>query len=85
MDTRCRCRRRAHPGGAGVQGWRIFVFNQKNPDARNFKGVSYYPYDPAFRVTASFRPDPEIAAARLPHFARHRQAILSMPAMPALC
>jgi uncharacterized protein len=45
---------------AGVMGWRIFVFNQKNPDALNFKGVSYFPYDPAYRVTASFKPDPEL-------------------------
>jgi uncharacterized protein (DUF1684 family) len=44
---------------AGVMGWRIFVFNQKNPDALNFKGVSYFPYDPAYRVTASFKPDPK--------------------------
>lgn len=43
--------------GAGVPGWRIFVFNQKNPQARNFKGVSYFPYDPAFRVTARFVAD----------------------------
>jgi uncharacterized protein (DUF1684 family) len=44
---------------AGVNGWRIFVFNQKNPAALNFKGVSYYPFDPAFRVTAHFTPDPK--------------------------
>jgi hypothetical protein len=43
--------------GAGVPGYRIFVYNQKNPDALNFKGVSYYPYDPAFRLTARFVPD----------------------------
>ena len=46
---------------ANVPGWRIFVYNQKNPEALNFKGVSYFPYDPAFRVTARFAPD-----ARLP-------------------
>ena len=45
---------------AGVNGWRIFVFNQQNPAALNFKGVSYFPYDPAFRVTATFRPDPKL-------------------------
>ncbi|MGN6516119.1 MAG: DUF1684 domain-containing protein [Rhizomicrobium sp.] len=45
--------------GAGVMGWRIFVYNQRNPDALNFKGVSYFPYDPAYRVTASFSPDPK--------------------------
>jgi uncharacterized protein (DUF1684 family) len=44
---------------AGVMGWRIFVFNQLNPAAKNFTGVSYYPYDPAFRVTARFTPDPK--------------------------
>ena len=43
--------------GAGVNGWRIFVYNQQNPAAKTFTGVSYYPFDPAFRVTASFRPD----------------------------
>jgi hypothetical protein len=44
---------------AGVSGWRIFVFNQQNPAALNFKGVSYYPFDPAYRVTATFTPDPK--------------------------
>jgi uncharacterized protein (DUF1684 family) len=43
--------------GAGVNGWRIFVYNQKNPDAAHFTGVSYFPYDPAFRVVARFAPD----------------------------
>ncbi len=46
--------------GAGVEGWRIFVYNQKNPEALNFKGVSYFPYDPAFRLTARFTPDPKL-------------------------
>jgi uncharacterized protein len=44
---------------AGVYGWRAFVFNQQYPDAKNFKGVSYFPYDPAYRVTAHFTPDPQ--------------------------
>ncbi|HEY5046989.1 MAG TPA: DUF1684 domain-containing protein [Rhizomicrobium sp.] len=44
---------------AGVNGWRIFIYNQRNPAARNFKGVSYFPYDPAWRVRAHFRPDPK--------------------------
>jgi len=48
--------------GAGINGWRIFVFNQQNPAARNFTGVAYYPYDPAFRVTAHFTPDPQLPA-----------------------
>jgi hypothetical protein len=43
--------------GGGINGWRIFVYNQKNPAAKNFKGVSYYPFNPAFRVTARFVPD----------------------------
>jgi len=46
--------------GAGIEGWRIFVYNQKNPDALGFKGVSYFPYDPAFRVTARFVADPKL-------------------------
>lgn len=45
---------------AGVQGWRIFVYNQQNPAAKNFAGVSYYPYDKAFRVVAQFTPDTEL-------------------------
>jgi uncharacterized protein (DUF1684 family) len=44
---------------AGVQGWRIFIFNQQNPTAKTFKGVSYYPYDGTFRVSARFAPDPK--------------------------
>jgi uncharacterized protein (DUF1684 family) len=51
---------------ANVMGWRIFIFNQKNPDAANFKGVSYFPYDPAYRIAASFTPDPK----RPPHVFR---------------
>jgi uncharacterized protein (DUF1684 family) len=47
--------------GAGVQGWRIFVYNQRAPAASAFKGVGYYPYDKAFRVTASFAPDAKLA------------------------
>jgi len=43
--------------GAGVNGWRLFVFNQNAPAAKTFTGVSYYPYDAAFRVTAKFAPD----------------------------
>jgi hypothetical protein len=46
--------------GAGVEGWRIFVYNQKNPAARNFTGVGYYPFDPAFRVRARFIADPKL-------------------------
>ncbi len=43
--------------GGGIEGWRIFIYDQQNPDAKNFTGVSYYPFDPAFRVTARFVPD----------------------------
>jgi len=46
--------------GAGVPGWRIFVYNQNNPAARSFTGVAYFPYDPAYRVTAQFTPDPNL-------------------------
>jgi len=46
--------------GAGVHGWRIFVYNQRNPAATQFTGVSYYPFDPAFRVTARFTPDAKL-------------------------
>jgi uncharacterized protein (DUF1684 family) len=42
------------------------VFNQKNPAAATFKGVSYFPFSPAFRVTAHFVPDPK----RPPHVFR---------------
>jgi len=45
---------------AGVEGWRIFLFNQNHPEARAFKGVSYFPYDPAFRVTARFAANPKL-------------------------
>ena len=48
--------------GAGVDGWRLFVYNQKNPAAVNFRGVAYYPFDPAFRVTAQFIADPKLPA-----------------------
>jgi hypothetical protein len=46
--------------GAGIQGWRVFLYNQNNPIAKNFTGVSYFPYDPGFRVTASFVADPAL-------------------------
>jgi uncharacterized protein (DUF1684 family) len=45
--------------GAGVEGWRLFVYNQQAPAAKAFKGVSYYRYDPVFRVRAQFTPDPK--------------------------
>jgi uncharacterized protein (DUF1684 family) len=47
---------------AGVPGIRVFVWNQQNPDAKKFKGVDYFPYNPAFIVTAAFTPDPGLPA-----------------------
>ena len=47
---------------AGVQGIRVFVYNQQNPAVKEFKGVDYYPYNPAFIVTADFTPDPKLPA-----------------------
>lgn len=41
----------------GETGLRIMVFDQNNPAAKAFKGVDYFPYDPAYRVTAQFKPD----------------------------
>jgi uncharacterized protein len=45
---------------AGVPGIRVFVYNQRHPAAKAFKGVDYFPYDPNFVVTASFAADPRI-------------------------
>jgi len=44
---------------AGVIGARIFIFNQQNPAAKAFTGVSFFPYDPSYVVTATFTPDPK--------------------------
>src|SRR4051812_7806492 len=46
--------------GAGIEGWRIFLYNQRHQAAKDFKSVSYFPYDPAFRVTARFVPDAKL-------------------------
>ncbi|HEY4944157.1 MAG TPA: DUF1684 domain-containing protein [Rhizomicrobium sp.] len=46
--------------GAGVLGVRIMLYNQLRADALNFKGVDYFPYDPAYRITATFKPDPKL-------------------------
>jgi uncharacterized protein (DUF1684 family) len=35
------------------------IFNQQAKPAKDFKGVDFYPYNPAFRVTAQFKPDPK--------------------------
>jgi hypothetical protein len=45
---------------AGVIGVRVMLYNQKRADALNFKGVIYFPYNPAYRVTATFVPDPKL-------------------------
>jgi len=46
--------------GAGVNGWRIFIYNQQNQVAKSFGGVSYFPFDSAYRVTARFMPDKQL-------------------------
>ncbi len=43
---------------AGVIGARIMVYNQQNADAKQFKGVDYFAYDPHYIVTGRFTPDP---------------------------
>ncbi|HEX4303539.1 MAG TPA: DUF1684 domain-containing protein [Rhizomicrobium sp.] len=45
---------------AGVIGVRVMLFNQLRADALHFKGVEYFPYDPAYRITATFTPDPKL-------------------------
>lgn len=45
---------------AGVMGVRIFIYNQQAKAAKDFKGLDYMPYDPAYRITASFKPDPKL-------------------------
>lgn len=47
---------------AGVIGARIWVYNQKNPAAKAFTGLSYFPYDPSYIVTARFTSDPGLPA-----------------------
>jgi hypothetical protein len=44
---------------AGVIGARIMVYNQNAKAAKDFKGVDFFPYDPAYRVTAAFKADPQ--------------------------
>jgi hypothetical protein len=48
--------------GAGIPGWRIFLYNQDNPGAKAFTGVSYFPYDAGFRVSAQFVADKALPA-----------------------
>ncbi len=45
---------------AGVMGIRVMVFNQQAKAAKTFTGVQYFNYDPAFRVSAVFKPDPKL-------------------------
>ncbi len=47
---------------AGVMGVRIMVFNQQAKAAKDFTGVDFYPYDPAYRVSAKFVADPRRTA-----------------------
>lgn len=43
----------------GETGLRLWVFDQNNKAAKAFKGIDVFPYDPAYRVTATFKPDPK--------------------------
>jgi len=45
---------------AGVMGVRVFIFNQQAIAAKEFKGLDYFPYDPAYRITARFIADPKL-------------------------
>lgn len=44
----------------GETGLRLWVFDQGHKEAKAFKGVDYFPYNPAFRVTATFKLDPKM-------------------------
>lgn len=46
----------------GETGLRIMVYDQANQAAKAFKGVDYFAYDPAYRVTARFIPDPKMTS-----------------------
>jgi hypothetical protein len=45
---------------ADVIGVRVMLYNQQAAAAKAFKGVSFFDYDPAYRVTATFTPDPKL-------------------------
>lgn len=45
---------------AGVMGVRILVYNQRRHEALAFHGLDYFPYDPAYRISATFKPDPKL-------------------------
>ena len=42
----------------GETGMRIFSYDQDNPIAKAFKGVSYFPYAPDYVIKATFAPEP---------------------------
>ncbi len=44
---------------AGVIGARIMVYNQHAKPAMDFKGVDFFAYDPSYRITATFKEDPQ--------------------------
>ncbi|HWA03661.1 MAG TPA: DUF1684 domain-containing protein [Rhizomicrobium sp.] len=44
---------------AGVIGARFMVYNQQAQPAKEFKGVDFFDYDPAYRITAQFKDDPK--------------------------
>ncbi len=46
----------------GKDGVRVAVYNDANKDAAAFTGLDYYPYDPAFVVTARFEPAAKLEA-----------------------
>jgi uncharacterized protein (DUF1684 family) len=45
---------------AGVNGLRVMVYNQANPVARAFKGLSHFAYDPSAIAEATVEPAPSI-------------------------
>lgn len=45
---------------AGVIGLRIFLYNRMAKAAQEFKGLDYFPYDPAYRIVARYIPDPKL-------------------------
>jgi uncharacterized protein (DUF1684 family) len=44
----------------GKMGLRAFVYNQENPDAKNFQGLEHFPFDPKFVIEAKFEPADKI-------------------------
>lgn len=45
---------------AGVMGVRVFIYNQQAKPAKEFKGLDYFPYDPSYRISAHYIPDPKL-------------------------